>query len=158
MPTGWATVADDDDSGPPCDAGLSGVLGIDEDDLSQGEFIAAEDEDLGPLLGNFVTVLPPDAPSDVMTEWRNRMLACNDEVDGLDASCSELSLPVIGDETIAVRLNLANDDMTGHFDMLAIRSDVIVVALQAYEQFGDSTALLTQYGQLALDRATSALR
>ena len=145
MPTGWATVADDDDSGPPCDAGLSQVLGIDEDDLPQGEFIAAEDEDIGPLLGNFVTVLPPDAPANVMTEWRSRMLACEGEFDGFDVSYSELSFPPIGDETIAVRLNLANDEATGHFDMLVVRVGDIVVALQAYDQFGDAAALLTEY-------------
>lgn len=158
MPTGWATVVDDDDSGPPCDAGLSQVLGIDEDVLPQGEFIAAKDENFGPLIGNLVTVLPPDAPADLMTVWRDRMLACDGEFRGFDVSYGELSFPSMGDETISVRLNLVNDEVTGHYDMLFVRTGDIVVALQAYDQFGDATSLLTEYGQLALDRATGALR
>lgn len=55
------------------------------------------------------------------------------------------------------RLNLANDTGTGHIDMLIVRTGNIVVVLQAHDQFGDATALLTEYGPMALDRATGAL-
>lgn len=160
MPTGWATVTDDDsdDSGPPCDdAGLAKVLEMDSDDLPDGQFTAAADEDFGPLLGNAVTVLPPEAPDDVMTTWRDRVLACENESDGFDISFGELSFPTMGDESFAVRMNLTNDTATAHVDMLMVRTGDIVVALQTYDQFGDSTELLTEYAQPAVDRATSAL-
>lgn len=164
MPTGWATLTDDDDNDAPCDAGLAQVLGFDGD-LPQGEFIAAADPESGPLLGNFVTVLPPDAPDDAIAQWRDRMLACHEESDGVDVSYSELSFPAVsagtnppmGDEAFALRLTLASDTVTNHIDMLIIRAGDVVVALQAYDRLGDATALLAEYAPTALDRATSAL-
>ncbi len=153
MPSGWEVVDDGGDDSPPCGNRLAELLGLDADELPTARFSASANEQFGPSLLEQVAVLPPDAPDDLLGDFADAYLSCDEDIGGYPTTYAELPFDQLGDESFALRITVVDEAADRFFDHVFVRVGDVFVGLQAYDQFGDSTALLATYAPLALERA-----
>lgn len=160
MPTGWTEERLEASDDPLCGIRLARLLDLGVDRLPSAGVTFVEDEDLGPTIAEVIGFVPSGRGPDVVPLVRKAFVGCEgDEIDGLEATVSELSFPALGDESVSYRVRLEDPDsgQTANYDLVYARSGDLIVVVFSFAVVEDTTALLEEYAPQAVEKATEAL-
>ncbi|MGJ9372553.1 hypothetical protein [Nesterenkonia sp. CF4.4] len=162
MPTGWTEESDDassdtDDDAALCDVELIGDAEAVDD--ASAEFSAG---DFGPLLSHTVAVFDDDEAEQALEAFTEALSNCNEwteeSEDGpLTFRPAPLSFPSFGDDTLAIRFNVASEMVDMTMDMIAWRQANTINLIAVAEVFGTPDAEQTEEFVTVADERIASL-
>lgn len=163
MPTGWTTdtveaTGNDSDSATLCGAEL--IEEVEPAGEVSADFSAG---DLGPLLNHSILEYEDDEAARVLTDFADALAGCEEWTEETDEGPmtlrpTPLSFPSLGDETVAVRIDAANELVDMTMDMVVWRHGDTLNIITMMEAFGTPDGEQTEeFATLADERIASLL-